>query len=150
MRDHALVRAIDKDGGCTLCSRVLSVRRLATILLVAVWLPAVLHCRVESLIGLDCCASTQTDHSEKKGCEGDICDTLEAGFVKSSSGHIAIIAPLLSACLIFCDWVMAPAELSEPLVTGIIEEAMAPPEIIQSRHFLARSALPARDSDCSS
>lgn len=125
-----------------------SFRRFAAIFLVAVWLPAVLHCRVENLLGLDCCADTQANHSEKKGCEGDICDSLEAGFIKSSSDQLAIAAPQLCACLICCIHVVEPADISAPPVTGVIEEAMAPPEIIQSRHFLARSALPARAPDC--
>lgn len=123
-----------------------SLRRLVAILLVAIWLPAVLHCRVENLLGVECCAKAESAQTEKKGCEGEVCDALEAGFIKSSSDQLTVTAPQFCACLICCVEVAAP-EISAPLITGIIEQATAPPEILQSRHFLVRAALPARAPD---
>lgn len=125
-----------------------TVRRIAALFLVAIWLPAVLHCQIESLAGVNCCASERTDHGHKKSCAGDICDNLEAGFNKVSSEQITVAAPQICACLICCIPSPAVQTVSGPLVTGIIEEAAAPPEIIQSWHFLSRAALPARDPDC--
>lgn len=124
-----------------------SIRRIVALFLVAVWLPAVLHCRIESLAGVDCCAGKAADHGQGKSCDGDICDGLEAGFTKFSSEQL-VVAPHACCCLICCTRISEPAEISAPLVTGVIEEGTAPPEIIQSRHFLARCALPARDPDC--
>lgn len=123
-----------------------SARRIVAILLVAIWLPAVAHCRVENLIGVECCAKADSAETQKQGCEGEVCDALEAGFIKASSDQLTVAAPQLCACLICCAEVAAP-EVSAPLVTGIIEQATAPPEIRQSRHFLARTALPARAPD---
>lgn len=127
---------------------VSSLRRIAALVLIAVWLPAVLHCRIEGFLGMNCCAEQTASQSSKQSCEGDICDALEAGVIKSSTDQITVAPPQLCACLICA--ALAPEFLPvlESSAVATIQETSAPPEIIHSWHFLSRTALPARAPDC--
>ena len=126
-----------------------SLRRISAVLLIAIWLPAVLHCRIEGFLGLECCAEQGSHQSGKqKSCEGDICDALEAGVIKSSTDQITVAPAQVCLCLICQAITPEFLPLSESSAFASFQETSAPPEIIQSWHFLSRTALPARAPDC--
>jgi hypothetical protein len=122
-----------------------ALRRIAALLLVALWLPATLHCRVEVTLGVDCCATDGA--KDATDCPDDPCGAIESSQFKSTSHALTVPAPVLCACLFDNGLVPPPVEVAAPLVVGVSEEAASPPEVRQSRHFLARSALPARAPD---
>lgn len=119
------------------------VRRLAALLLLSLWLPALLHCRLEAAgfaVGTECCDSTHGPETPAKTpteCGDDACDVAEGEFTKSSAAGAP--APALCACLLCCvDPVRAP--VSAPPTGGISDLAAAPPEVARTWHFVARAA----------
>src|SRR6185312_13386443 len=85
--------------------------KLAALFLVALWLPATLHCQLEGL-GLDAlfaCADqpAQTDHAAKGSCSDDGCQTVEAGQVTLAKSRVDL--PLLPALVCaHCLLILAP------------------------------------------
>ena len=124
-------------------------RRLTAALLLALWLPAVLHCRVEGLLGVECCAEDAGSHADKGACEGDSCTAIEGGFIKPATANSTAPAPILF-CLPGAPVVPTEAVSYAPLVNGIQEETVSPPDSIRLRHFAQRAALPARAPDAAS
>jgi hypothetical protein len=117
------------------------VRRLAAFLLAALWLPAMLHCRLEAadlIFDAECCGASErpslpaADH----GCTGDSCEVAEGEFTmpptlvlkapSNGSGHVAWIASMWS-----------PTALAAPPVTGVVPASTAPPELAQPWVLLA-------------
>ncbi|MEO7798141.1 MAG: hypothetical protein ABIY47_10500 [Opitutaceae bacterium] len=122
-------------------------RHFVALLLLALWLPATLHCGVEALgwdFGSGCCADGESPAAATKtnaGCESDGCGTIESGF-RAPSSFAAAPAPWLSFAI--CFWTVPPsaglAPLSPP-ATGVVEALAAPPEISRCRVFVMRAAL---------
>ena len=122
-------------------------RRTIALLLLAIWLPATLHCEVEAaeltlhLAGCD--ESAPSDHSHAalpEDCAVDSCHTVEGGFTSSSSASTAVRAPLLSTPLFVALGLIPSFEISPPPVTGVIEALAAPPEIHRTWMFVTRAA----------
>ena len=117
-------------------------RPLIAILLLALWLPATLHCALEAagcLRAEECC-----DGHTDSACTRDACDTLETGFVKPAALHVVLppffpdtAARLLDA---FCPLLLAPTALLLPPDTGVTGTVAAPPEVARTWHFLVRAA----------
>ncbi|HTO03141.1 MAG TPA: hypothetical protein VL069_05530 [Opitutus sp.] len=116
-------------------------------LLVALWLPATLHCDFE-LVGFETFFSCESDHhsnSAKPPAE-DSCDVVENGWIKLSATQIALSAPLLSACAL-CFSTPLPVDPLKLPATGLSKDLLAPPEIARTWQFMVRAALPARAPD---
>lgn len=123
-------------------------RRIAALLLVAVWLPALLHCRLEAaglFLGAECCSETHAPApTSAETCADDSCEVAEGEFTPPSSSSLAAPAPLLCACL-FCSDVIAPTlAVTPPPVTGLDEVDASPPEITRTWVFVTRAALSPR------
>ncbi|WP_414662790.1 hypothetical protein [Horticoccus sp. 23ND18S-11] len=124
--------------------RVNSARRIAAILLLALWLPALLHCRLEAagvLFGAGCC---DDDHASAaaspESCEGDSCGVAEGEFTSPSSTVIAASAPVLHACLLDVALAWPAPDVSPPPLEGIVEADSAPPEVVRTWVFVSRAA----------
>ena len=126
---------------------MLYLRRTIALLLLAVWLPATLHCEVEAAeIALHLAGCTETDATDHhhdvapENCIADNCATVEGSFTANSSSPAAARAPVVSAAP-FIALVSVPAfALSPPPVTGVIEALAAPPQISRSWIFVLRAA----------
>lgn len=111
------------------------VRSLITVLLLALWLPATLHCSLEQfeIFGdQPACADS---------CATDSCDLLENGLFKSNAATVHVGAPTLLACL----W--CPAEfVSEPIFVPDVSPDLTdcPPELARTWQFAVRAAPPPR------
>ncbi len=120
--------------------------KTASFLLLAVWLPATMHCRLESA-GLivphheecedDAGGGTATD------CKDDACPTVEETLIKDTSADIAVSAPADCACA-FClaALVRACEGCTEPSLSPARHPP--PPGLTVGWQFLARAAPPVR------
>ncbi len=138
--------AVDNSGSSLLLRGVQFARRLAALLLLVLWLPALLHCPLEAAgltLTSTCCVD---DHSAEAsdGCTRDGCETLESGFTKPPADGAVAPAPVLCACLQSRLCVPTPVAPVLPPVDGVTTAATAPPETIRSLPFLTRTAPPSR------
>jgi hypothetical protein len=141
----AKARCVDTWVQARLIRRVRFFRPIIALVLLAVWLPATLHCGVEAAgfaLGSPCCADSDSDHApaSEASCETDGCGVVESGFRSSPSLSVPAPVALLSASPIWTlSLVPALAPLSPP-VTGVVEARTAPPEINHSWVFVTRAA----------
>ena len=107
-------------------------RSLSAWLLLALWLPATLHCSMEQAGVFDqsqaCTAS----------CDTDNCDTLESGFINATS--VALKAPALSALTCLCGLIEVTTEtMVVPLLSP--ERTGSPPELARTWQFDVRAVV---------
>jgi hypothetical protein len=119
--------------------------KLSAILLLALWLPATLHCGLETAglllheHGLDL-----ADTGCATACEKESCSTLEDGAYKKASDPIKVSAPSLALCItqLVLDVAVEAAAESAPSVSPYTTDS--PPELARTWQFTVRTALPAR------
>ena len=71
--------------------------------MVAFWLPATNHCRLEQIPGLAflvCCEHEESAPHQDNDCETDNCAAVEEGLYKTEDCHVAVIAPCLDQPLL--------------------------------------------------
>ena len=123
-------------------------RRFIAVALLALWLPATLHCDLEAA-GLDelfhCTVDhhTSADHHAPADATRDACDIVEGAAVKLTAGTAVLLPPSRFACLLSFAVPLPPLD-STPPDTGLSERVEPPPEVARTWHFIARAALPAR------
>lgn len=108
------------------------------MLLMALWLPATLHCRIESVSDLAFlqCAD---DHPINSDCEGDdACQSLESGAYKVEDNPVLITA-----------WIVVPelVGLAQCDLCALVVPSgftTAPPELPKTWQFTLRAADPPR------
>lgn len=123
--------------------------KLSALFLVALWLPATLHCQLEGL-GLDAlfaCAGQPVDtaHTANGDCADDGCQTLEEGqFALSKSKIDPAILPVLACVCVACFQHLAlPAPAPE--IFAVRQDETLP--LQRTWQFARRAALPARAPD---
>lgn len=119
-------------------------RHLAAWMLVALWLPATLHCDFEA-VGLDTLFHCETDHHSQSDepASDDSCDVVENGWFKLSATQVGLAAPLLSVCTLCFSSPLPADPLDSPAIEPS-EELVAPAEVARTWQFVVRAALPAR------
>ena len=116
------------------------------LILLAVWLPATLHCDLEVVgamlsPGTDCCATA-------KSCSNDGCDVLERGLYRSVNDLVKVPAPGWSVCRgPFCSYVPPVADSHQKIVPPP-ESLERPCDWVPSWQFVRRAAPPSRAPDC--
>ena len=122
--------------------------KIAALLLVALWLPATLHCQLETL-GLDllACADqpAEATHPEKGDCADDSCETVESGqfaFAKSRL-DLDLLPALTCACHLCLALAAPPAPVPE--ISASRQDVTLP--LQRTWQFARRAALPARAPD---
>jgi hypothetical protein len=120
-------------------------RQCLVLLLVALWLPATLHCALESsgLFGSAaiCCTDEHTTAAGDNHCETDSCAVLESNLVRPVGTDLVVPAPVALACL-FCLIEITPETIIVPTVSP--ERTHCPPELARTWQFVARAALSPR------
>jgi hypothetical protein len=117
--------------------------RFAAWLLLAVWLPATLHCQLEAA-GLgeaqhDSCCTGETD-DRGTDCLGDACANIENSLLKDSAPELHLAAPV-AVCPLCCAALVSAAR-TEPVLSP---KRQAPPLALQvAWQFIERAAPPAR------
>ena len=125
-------------------------RRLIALAMLAIWLPATLHCAMEAAGLEEWFGCHDAAHHDTDPCADDACHPIEGLAYKLDSSPLKISAPLAVAVSASNAFALVQLGLS-PLITllqppaeGVIEIGAAPPEIARTWHFVARVALPAR------
>jgi len=137
---------LDNPAPSAICPAVSRLTKFAALLLVALWLPATLHCQLEGL-GLDAifaCADQPVDtaHTADGDCADDGCQTLEEGqFALSKSKIDPAILPVFACACVSCFIPVAPAAPA-PEISAIGQEMMLP--LQRTWQFARRAAPPAR------
>jgi len=114
----------------------------AALLLLALWLPATLHCDLEAAelwVEHDDHAADSCCQASGQGCAKDTCDTLEGSAVRTSDTFTRAPLPVPFVCLCLID--ILPVE-AESLVSPVpiqtrMEQALA---WVPSVHFARRAA----------
>lgn len=110
-------------------------RFLAAWWLLALWLPATLHC------SLDQAGVFGETQPCAEACATDNCDVLESGLFNSAGVSLKVPAPSVLLCLC-CLTEVAP---EPPVVPALSPEGtVSPPELARTWQFTARAALPPR------
>ena len=112
--------------------------------LVALWLPATLHCKLEELPGLQflaCCDHEQAAPHQDDDCRTDSCAMLEDGLFKVSNPKVVVPPPLLA---MIPDFSTAPASGRRLAPVQVCILADRAPELPVTWQFSTRAALPPR------
>ncbi len=113
--------------------------------LVALWLPATLHCRLEAsgLMESSACASEHTAEKSTDECNDTICPTIEGAILKESAANLTVLAPVVHECLLLLPaFTILSGNDAESCLSP---ERFAPPLELSARwQFLTRAVLPAR------
>ena len=112
-----------------------------SLLALVIWLPATVHCELESVPGLEFLQCVSDGQNSKGDCSDDGCCVVEKSQYKSKQSRLTIPSPdllpvALAPVLDGADILAAEASL------GIL--TAAPPELHQTWHFVSRTALPGR------
>lgn len=106
-------------------------RSLTAWLLLALWLPATLHC------SLDRAGVLGESQACIESCATDNCDVLESGFCHSTSDVLKVPAPTALTCLC-CLLEITPETIVLPLLSPA--RTSSPPELARTWQFTARAA----------
>jgi hypothetical protein len=136
---------VDIRFGADLFGRVYVIRRLIALALLALWLPATLHCDVEAAGFDDWFGCHEEAASTKDHCTEDVCQALEGFAYKSDAALLKVSPPppgFCSDCLI---------SLSPPfprLATDSVNTGTELPWSSRPWQFAHRAAPPARAPAC--
>ena len=120
--------------------------KLTALLLIAQWLPATLHCQLESagFETLFACAD-QSTHTDCGDCTGDDCQILESGQIILSKSRFEMAAlPVLTCVCVSCYQHLALPAPAPEIIALHQEETLV---LQRSWQFVRRAALPARAPD---
>jgi hypothetical protein len=117
--------------------------KIVALLLLALWLPATLHCTLESADLLPqtmLCLDGSNDH-----CAGDHCAELEDNLFKPRTDELQVAAPDLYACLCHVCLLPAGPPAAVPEISASPQDKLLP--LQRTWQFAHRTALPARAPD---
>jgi len=120
--------------------------KTASLLLLAVWLPATLHCRLEAA-GLtaphheEC--HEEAGHGTATDCKEDACPAIEEALIKDTSADLAVSAPADCACALCLAVLLGTCEGGSELSLSPARHA-PPPDLMAGWQFEFRAAPPAR------
>ena len=106
-------------------------RSITACLLLALWLPATLHCSLEQVGVFGEQVACAND------CANDHCAVLEDGLFKPTTVAVKVPAPSLLVCLC-CLIEITPETIIVPLVSP--ERTDSPPELARTWQFALRAA----------
>lgn len=121
--------------------------RFAALLLLALWLPATLHCDLEAA---EVEFLTHKDHTSsacRDTCTDDACHDIESGAFTKEVGTLRVLPPPELAQADFLLRLIAPPRLEEPPRIASGEQAPEWLVLRQTWRFVHRAALPARAPD---
>lgn len=120
------------------------VRRLFVWVMVALWLPATLHCAIDRAGMFEsqpaCCDEHANQIPDAEDC-AERCDLLNGGTPNLANDVVKVSAPVLLTCL-SCLVERAREPVFVPLLSPVSAES--PPEWVRTWQFVERAAWPAR------
>ncbi|HKS37334.1 MAG TPA: hypothetical protein VJW76_09110 [Verrucomicrobiae bacterium] len=118
-------------------------KRILAAALLVLWVPLTMHCRLESLPGMEflaCCPHEEAAPHQDSDCDDDACAVVESASYKTENGRIAIPTPVLVPALFLAPLLRLEAI---PAVNHLAFEKPSP-ELPVSWQFSFRAALPPR------
>lgn len=112
-------------------------------LLAVLWLPATLHCGLETAgLLLHGHGAESADAGCATACENDSCALVEDGAFKNATGLVKVGAPVLALCVtqLVLDLCAASGSIA-PLLSVSPDTTDSPPELVRTWQFVARTAL---------
>ncbi len=112
--------------------------------MVAIWLPATNHCRLEQIPGLSflaCCDHEDSAPHQDNDCETDNCAAVEEGLYKTEDCQITIRAPVFDRSFISACLAEIPSQERQPVVNLLTTATRTLPT---SWQFHFRAAAPPR------
>lgn len=123
--------------------------KAVALLLATLWLPATVHCQLESLEfgALFACADAadEAPHDEGAPCLDDGCQTIEAGQVALTKARVDATSLALLACTAHFSLFELPAPAAAPEMVASAQDETLP--LRRTWQFDRRTALPARAPD---
>ena len=121
-------------------------RNLLFALAAFLWLPVSAHCQLEALTGLKflACETDSSCHGDPKS-SSDIagcCSVEKSQYQQAAQLRVSLPSPTLLPAMFTVLILPAANALPIEVCAGIL--TAAPPELLPSRHFLFRTALPVR------
>lgn len=130
---------------------MLNGRRISALLLLALWLPAMLHCRLEAaglLFAADCCAAApgeeQTHAGTATDCAGDSCEIAEGDFTAPPALVLKVPSTDAGPVCFFIAVTPVPADVSSAPTHGVVEATAAPRELTVPWVLVTRGPLSPR------
>jgi hypothetical protein len=123
--------------------RVIRLGRFLLFALLALWLPATLHCKLEAAGVFEEHCTDENASATDDGCADDACPTIEEALFKDSADHLTVAAPAECHVPDCCALLLALDRLgAEPTLSPVRH---APPSELTVRwQFITRAAPPAR------
>lgn len=119
-------------------------RTLTVLALVALWLPATNHCRLEQIPGLNflsCCEHEESVPHQDNDCETDSCAAVEEGLYKTEDCQVTVFVPVFAAPPLLSMAADIPRPDTVTTALSCATTTLVPPA---SWQFLSRAALPPR------
>ena len=121
-------------------------RNLLFALAAFLWLPVSAHCQLEALTGLDflACETDSSCHGDPKSSSdnADCCSVEKSQYHQAAQIRVNLPSPNWLPVMFPVLILPAANALPTEVLGGIL--TAAPPELLPSRHFLFRTALPVR------
>ena len=121
-------------------------RNAVALLLLALWLPATLHCAIEAATA--CAPESRagcehTPHHPDEDCTSDVCATLESGSYRIATAGLQLLPPALTPDPAFLRALILLAAHTET-APPVAARAQPPPELPRRWHLVHRTVAPAR------
>lgn len=119
-------------------------KTILVLALVALWVPATLHCQLEELPGLQflaCCDHGETAPHQDDDCRTDSCAMVEGGLYKTNNSKVTA-APMVSRLVVNPVVTLSANPLSTGLRSHLASDKS--PELPVTWQFSRRTALPPR------
>ncbi len=119
-------------------------RKSVLIVLLALWLPATLHCGLElvpSLSFLRCGEHQDEKSHQTAGCDEDFCATVESGCYRVEDHPSVGVPPVPTVAAGGMDWLVEDLLPERPLLPVA---QPSPPDLSRIWQFSYRAALPPR------
>jgi hypothetical protein len=119
-------------------------KTVAVFVLLAGWLAASNHCRLELIPGLSfmaCCEQGDGVPAQDRDCENDGCATVEGSFYKMEDGQPPVSAPPLAALTLLLP--LLSVQVSPTPASHVTPDSL-PPELQVRWQFSFRAAAPPR------
>jgi len=121
-------------------TKVKSLRTIVTLVLLALWPLAVMHCKLENIPCLEYFACAP-DSPTSSGCQGDGCETVESATYKTPDNQNVAREPVLETVVLSTLLEREGGPNDEHLCRL---PTSAPPELPKTWQFIFHTALPPR------
>lgn len=144
LKDDLLKTTIEFPAPMCRMAAVNRLRKVVALLLLALWMPATMHCSLETLNGFDflaCCQPPDSAPHQDTDCDQNACATIESGGYMIKNNPSLMGPPpawLAGLTLNPLSMVLPPSQPPAGLANP------APPELLQCWQFYTHTALPPR------